>query len=439
MTASMTENLAYLKLPPHSIEAEQSLIGSFLLKPSLIRTTEIDIDDFYKSDHRVIYGALVALDERRSAIDFLTLAEHLETVGELENIGGMKYLSDIQEKTPSASNAYTYAQIIRDRAALRRGISVGQTIADAGFQGDTKAMTEAMADCLIQIAGGSTKNQWDNKSSMEFTLNRIDRVHNGLEPAGIKYGIQHLDKVYPSGMKPGDLIVMGGRPSMGKTAVVLNIAEAQSVPVGIISLEMEHDQLMQRRLAMASGVSYTKIDTANMNDDEWRRFVVAVAELQPKNIHVCDRGGLSITEVYREATRMKYQHGIELLAIDYLQLISAKGNNRTEEIGDISRKCKALGKRLGIPIILLSQLNRNVENRPSDKRRPIMADLRESGQIEQDADMIIFLYRDSVYNDVDDNQIEFIVQKARNGPPGICYSGWDSELMKLRPQERNYG
>ena len=435
----MSENVAHLKVPPHSVEAEQSLLGSFLIKPSLIRTTEIDHDDFYRGDHRIILDSLLELEERRKSIDIVSLAEHLETIGELENIGGMSYLGHLQTATPTAANAYTYATIIRDRASLRRGITIGHAIADAGFQSDSKAMIDAMSDCLLAVSGTNTRNQWDNDDSLKFTLERIDRVHNGLEPAGIKFGIQHLDKTYPAGMKPGDLIVLGGRPSMGKTAVALNIAEAQINPVQIHSLEMEHDQLTQRRLAMASGVNYTKIDTAKMNDQEWADFGKAVPKIQAKKVHIYDRGGMTIADVTREATKAKYKHGICLLIIDYLQLISGKGNNRTEEIGDISRKLKALAKRLHIPIIVLSQLNRNVESRAIDKRRPVMSDIRESGQVEQDADMIIFLYRDAIYNDVPDNQMEFIVEKARNGPVSICYSGWNPSLMMLQPRERNYG
>lgn len=423
--------VAVLRAPPNSMEAERSLLGAMILKPGLVRTIEIERDDFYRTDHKIIFDALQACEAAGKAIDFVTVAEQLEAMGELENIGGMVYLANIQESTPTASNATTYAGIIRDKAKLRAGIQIGHDIAQAGFDGDAKAMADAMSDCLLAAAGRDTRDHWSTDDSLKYTLEHIDLVHTGKIRPGLRFGIRELDDKYPGGMRPGQMIILGARPSMGKTAVMMNIAEAQDCPVGIISLEMEHDELMIRRIAMAAEVNYTKIETAKMTSEEWGRFSKGVSGLR-KHMHICDRGGMSIAEVEREATRMKHQHNIGILMVDYLQLIEGNGNNRTEEIGHVSRKIKALSKRLKVPIVALAQLNRNLENRPADKRRPNMADLRESGQIEQDAHMIIFLYRDAIYNDVPDNEMEFIVDKCRNGRLGICKARWVPELMQLR-------
>ena len=425
-------NIAHLKTPPHALEAERGVLGTVMANPSLLQRLDIDAEDFYRNDHRVIYRAMLGCMQRNQPADMIVVGDALERNGELEEIGGLTYLNQLAQVATTPGNAFAYAKVIRDRKELRDGISLGHEIADAGFQGDMASMRSLLGEALTRT-GGKESGLVGLQDSLKETLERIDRVHQGKDPPGLKFGIPPLDKTYS--MKPGDLIVIGARPSMGKTAVALNIALSQKCPVGFISLEMPHDQITQRAISLLSRVPFTTIDKAQMSDSEWDKFGKGVSQLSEKNITFFDEGGVTVERVARVGAQMKHRDDIGLLIIDYMQLMEGKGNNRHEDVSHISRQCKAIAKRLRIPVIALVQLNRNVENR--DKKKPRMSDLRESGQIEQDADLIMFLYRDAVYHDVPDTTMEFLIEKCRNGPVGMEAYGWNPELMMLRPHERN--
>lgn len=420
-------SVTQLKLPPHSIQAEQSVLGIILGNPELLHLADIAREDFYRNDHRAIYDAMVSADSDGQSADLIVVAE---TLGDqLGEVGGAPYLSELIQSAGASKNLNSYTEIVRDRATLRNGITIGHEISQAGFEGDANAMTSIIADSLNKLSG-KTKDLWSPLQSVQETLERIDRVQRGEAP-GLRFGVRSLDAQWRTGMKAGQLIVIGGRPAMGKTAVAVNIAEAQSCPVGFISLEMPHDELTQRYLSITSQVPYGSIDEAKMSEAEWKRFTDAASNYSKSGMHIYDLGGATIGQVSQAAMKMRHQHKIGLLIIDYAQLINGdKKQNRNDEIGEITRQLKSLAKRLRIPVILLSQLNRKLEERQN--KRPMMSDLRESGQIEQDADMIIFLYRDAIYNEVPDDSIEFLVEKMRNGPIGFAKSGWDGKLMMLR-------
>lgn len=427
--------MTLLKTPPHSLDAERSVLGSILIDGDVLHRIALEESEFYSSVHRIVYRAMRECSRQGKAVDLIVVGEHLDAAGQLDDIGGIAYLVEIQDETPTAANAESYAAVVSEKAKLREGISIGNLIAQAGYDRDLDAMTSMLSDGLMKLSGNS-RDQWDANSSLREVLVRIDRVHSGEEKPGLPFCIECLDQKYPGGMKPGDLIIIGARPSMGKTSVILNQALRLNVPVGIASLETTHQALTTRELVMLSQIPFDKIDTAKMSQPEWDRFGKAAAKLSEKDIHIFDQGGATIGEIVRQATTMRHKQGIELFIVDYLQLIDASGHgsNRNEEIGYISRQLKSLAKRLGIPIIALSQLNRELEKRGN--KRPTMADLRESGQIEQDADMIIMLYRDAMYNEVPDNTIEFLVEKCKNGPVSYSVWGWDSSLMMLRSPQR---
>lgn len=427
------DNVAALKIPPQSVEAEQALLGCILRNPELLLHADVTVDDFYRNDHRTIYRAMLKANGEGREPDVVVVGETMDLDNTLTDVGGISYLGELALVGGAASNLNSYAGVVRERAMLREGITIGHQISEAGYGGDLTGMQAHMANSLSQISGTS-KNLWTPEEAVKRTLDRIDRVHQGEAP-GIPFGVGSLDSRYKAGMKPGQLIVIGARPAMGKTAVALNIALAQKCPVGMISLEMDYDEITQRCLAIKSQVPFSKIDLADMTEHEWKRLTDASVCYAKSGLHVYDLGGATISQVIQTAMKLKAQQDIGLLVIDYAQLINGdKTQSRNDEIGEITRQLKALAKRLHIPILLLAQLNRELEKR--NNKRPILADLRESGQIEQDADMVIFLYRDAIYNAVPDNCIEFLIEKCRNGAVDYCKAAWEPELMMLRSTYR---
>lgn len=418
------EQETILKVPPHSSEAERAVLGSILIDPNAKNFVSLLADHFYRTEHRLIYAACRACDEP----DIVTVAEELDRIGKLDEAGGIAYLDRIISATPTAANVASYAKVVREKAMLRDGITVAYEISGAGFEGDLKAMNRAMADCILKVSGGDTRDQWSAKASVQAVLERADRASRG-EVSGVPFGIRPMDSVYRVGMEPGDLIILGGRPSMGKTSFLLKMALSGSVPVGFASLEMTHEQLSRRAICQMAGVSYEQLNMGDLNDREWDRVGRAATEYAAKPLHIFDRGGLTVDELMQAATVMKHKHNIGLLIVDYLQLLSGEGNNRNEEVGAMSRALKGLAKRLRIPVVLACQVNRKCEERQN--KRPLMSDLRESGQIEQDADMIIFLYRDAMYNDVPDITLEALVEKCRNGPVKQVFCGWEGRQMMV--------
>jgi len=427
------ESTAALKIPPHSIDAEQSVLGGLMLDNSawdqvLDVVTE---EDFYRHDHRMIFSAIASLAGRTEPYDVVTLSDQLEKMGELDEIGGLSQLGMLAKNTPSAANIRAYAEIVREKSVLRQLIEVGTAIANAGYQPDGRDSSELldMAESLVfKIAEQGSKSKQGFKDINELlvkAVDKIDTLYNSDSPiTGTTTGFVDFDK-QTSGMQPSDLIIVAGRPSMGKTTFSMNIAENAAIktkkPVAIFSMEMPGEQLVMRMLSSFGRIDQTRLRSGKLEDEDWPRLTSAVSLLQQTKLFIDDTAGLSPNELRARSRRLVREHGdLALIVIDYLQLMQVPGfkENRTAEISEISRSLKALAKELNVPVIALSQLNRSLENRPN--KRPINSDLRESGAIEQDADIIVFIYRDEVYNEdsPDKGVAEIIVGKQRNGPIG---------------------
>lgn len=433
---SSDAKLEALKTPPHSIEAEQSVLGGLMLdNEAWDNVAERVIQgDFYLLAHRLIFAAMAKLCEENKPIDFVTLAERLELNDELERVGGPAYLLEIQKNTPSSANILAYADIVRERAVVREMIGVANQITEAGFdpQGrDSKQLLDFAESAVFGIAekrASSSEGPQGLVGILDKTLDRIEYLskqtnHSGV--TGVSSGFTDLDKK-TAGLQPSDLIIVAARPSMGKTTFAMNLVEHAAMnedkPVVVFSLEMPADQIMMRMLASMSRVDQTKVRTGQLSDQDWDRISSTMIVLKERGkLYIDDSSGLTPTEVRSRARRIAREHnGVSMIMVDYLQLMTVPGmaENRTLEIAEISRSLKALAKELKCPVVALSQLNRSLEQR-SDKR-PVNSDLRESGSIEQDADLIMFIYRDEVYHPESDDKglAEIIIGKQRNGPIG---------------------
>ncbi|MEO3740971.1 primary replicative DNA helicase [Kosakonia oryzendophytica] len=434
-TESRDVQLEGMKVPPHSIEAEQSVLGGLMLDNERWDDVaeRVVADDFYTRPHRHIFTEMHRLQEMGKPIDLITLAESLERQGQLEIVGGFAYLAELSKNTPSAANISAYADIVRERAVVREMISVANEIANAGFdpQGRTSEDLLDLAESRVFKIAESRANKDEGPKNiadvLEATVSRIEQLfqqpHDGV--TGVNTGYDDLNKK-TAGLQPSDLIIVAARPSMGKTTFAMNLVEnaamLQDKPVLIFSLEMPSEQIMMRSLASLSRVDQTRIRTGQLDDEDWARISGTMGILlEKRNIYIDDSSGLTPTEVRSRARRIAREHGgIGLIMIDYLQLmrVPSLSDNRTLEIAEISRSLKALAKELQVPVVALSQLNRSLEQR-ADKR-PVNSDLRESGSIEQDADLIMFIYRDEVYHENSDLKgiAEIIIGKQRNGPIG---------------------
>lgn len=421
-----------LKVPPNSIEAEQSLLGGLMLD-ALAWDKVADVitaDEFYRKDHRLIFAAIANLVDSGSPCDVVTVSEHLDSRGELENSGGLEYLATLANETAGAANARAYAKILRERATLRALISAGNEIAGSAFANDGRTAAEVLDDAekmVFAIADKGARGKKGFKSLKDIlpeAVDRIDTLHQSEgDITGISTGFNEFDKL-TAGLQPGDLIIIAGRPSMGKTTLAVNIAEnaaiGSKVPTAIFSMEMPAQQLAFRMISSLGRVDQTHLRTGNFPDEDWSRINTAVQLMSEAPIYIDDTPSLSPGEIRARARRLQREHGLGLIVIDYLQLMQVPGNkeNRATEIAEISRGLKALAKELSCPVIALSQLNRSVEQR-TDKR-PVMSDLRESGAIEQDADLILFIYREEVYNQDTPRKgiADIAIAKQRNGPIG---------------------
>ncbi|WP_117236206.1 replicative DNA helicase [Vibrio maerlii] len=424
-----------IKVPPHSIEAEQSVIGGLMLDNERWDTVaEIVVpSDFYSRPHRLIFESAQTLFEESKPVDLITLSEALEQKEQLDDVGGFAYLADLAKNTPSAANINAYAEIVAQRSQVRSLIGVANEIADAGYdpQGrDAEELLDFAESKVFAIAEARTnENEGPQNvdSILEKTLERIEELYKSPQDGvtGVDTGFVDLNKK-TAGLQGSDLVIVAARPSMGKTTFAMNLCEnaamVQEKPVLIFSLEMPAEQIMMRMLASLSRVDQTKIRTGQLDDEDWARISSTMGMMmQKKNMYIDDSSGLTPTEVRSRARRIAREHGgLSMIMVDYLQLmrVPALSDNRTLEIAEISRSLKALAKELNVPVVALSQLNRSLEQR-ADKR-PVNSDLRESGSIEQDADLIMFIYRDEVYNP--DSQYkgtaEIILGKQRNGPIG---------------------
>ncbi|MFD1700492.1 replicative DNA helicase [Halopseudomonas phragmitis] len=434
-TAELDLQTSALKIPPHSIEAEQAVLGGVMLENSAWdRVAEqVSDNDFYRHDHRLIFRALVSLAARNMPFDVVTLAEELDREGLIDQVGGLAYLGQLAKNTPSAANIGTYAQIIRERATLRQLISISSDIADTAFNPKGMQATEVLDEAerkIFAIAESRPKTGGPESVNTLLTkaIDRIDTLFNSEGSiTGLSTGFTDLDNM-TSGLQPADLVIVAGRPSMGKTTFSMNLVEnavlRSDKVVLVFSLEMPGESLIMRMLSSLGRIDQTKVRSGRLDDDDWPRLTSAVNLLNDRKLFIDDTAGLSPMEMRARARRIVREHGdIALIMIDYLQLMRIGGSgseNRTNEISEISRSLKALAKEFNTPVVALSQLNRSLEQRPN--KRPINSDLRESGAIEQDADVIMFVYRDEVYHpDTQDKGIaEIIIGKQRNGPIGTC-------------------
>ncbi|MDP2560651.1 replicative DNA helicase [Psychrobium sp. 1_MG-2023] len=437
-----------LKVPPHSLEAEQSVLGGLMLdNESWDRVSELVVaDDFYRKDHRIIFRYMHDLVESGNPIDLVTLSEALERENELESVGGFAYIGEMAKNTPSAANISAYANIVRERAVVRDMIGVANEIAEAGFEPegrDSAQLLDFAEGKVFKIAEKRTnasEGPQDIKQILGSTIDKIEELYNNPHDGvtGVSTGYGDLDKM-TAGMQPSDLIIVAARPSMGKTTFAMNLAEYAAMnedkPVIIFSLEMPSESIMMRMLASLGRVDQTKVRTGQLEDDDWARVSSTMGILlEQGKMYIDDSSGLTPTEVRSRARRIAREHGgVSMIMIDYLQLmqVPALADNRTLEIAEISRSLKALAKELQCPVVALSQLNRGLEQR-ADKR-PINSDLRESGSIEQDADLIMFIYRDEVYNDdsQDKGTAEIIIGKQRNGPIGKCRLTFQGQFSRF--------
>jgi len=424
---------AALKLPPHSIEAEQSVIGGLMLDNSAFERVldAVSDGDFYRHDHRLIFRAISHLAQRNQPFDVVTLGEQLEREGHLEQAGGMAYLGELARNIPSVANIRAYAQIIRERATLRQLIGVSQEIADNAYQPQGRSSEEVLEEAerlIFQIAEDRPKagGPLPINEILGRALDRIDSLYEaGDAITGLSTGFADLDN-QTSGLQAADLIVVAGRPSMGKTTFAMNMVENALLrtdkSVLVFSLEMPAEALAIRMFASLGRIDQTRVRTGRLDDDDWPRLTSAVNLLKDRKLFIDDTAGISPSAMRARARRLVREHGeIALMMVDYLQLMQIPGyggDNRVNEISEISRSLKALAKEFNCPVIALSQLNRALEQRPN--KRPQNSDLRESGAIEQDADIVMFVYRDEVYHpDSEDKGVaEIIIGKQRNGPIG---------------------
>ncbi|MBI5194039.1 MAG: replicative DNA helicase [Nitrospirae bacterium] len=445
---------AIYKVPPQNIDAEQSILGAILIENDAVyKAVEIlSVDDFYKESHRKIFLAMIELSEKNEAIDLVTITEFLKKKNDLDIAGGATYVSQLSNAVPTAANIRYHAKIVHEKAILRNLIHTATEIVTRGYE-DTRDVEE-----LLDYAENSIFSISEKKIKPSFTpvkeiiknsFEAIERLSEKKERVtGSPSGFLDLD-LMTSGFQPADLIIVAGRPSMGKTAFCLGIAQhvgiEKGVPVAVFSLEMAKEQLVIRMLCSESRVDSHKLRSGFLSKSDWPRLTTAAGRLSEAPIFIDDTAGTSVLEMKAKARRLKAEHGLSLIIVDYLQLMSGRSDrrrggsdNREQEISEISRSLKALAKELSVPVIALSQLNRAVESRHD--KRPMLADLRESGAIEQDADVILFIYRDEVYKQTDENKgiAEIIIGKQRNGPVGTVKLAFINSYTKFENLEKTH-
>ncbi len=444
-------DLAVDRLPPQNLEAEQSVLGAILLEnEALPKALEIiEPDDFYRESHRKIFLAMIELFERNEAIDLITVTDLLKRKNEIEDVGGVTYLSSLASIVPTAANVKYHSRIIREKALLRNLATSATDILSKIYEGtyEPDEMVDYAERVIFEISERRTKTSFFTlKDVIKDSFHMIEHLYDKKETiTGIPSGFRDLDEL-TTGFQPGDLIIIGARPSMGKTALSLNIAQYVGIemrePVAIFSLEMSKEQLALRMLCSEAMVDSNNVRKGFIRKEDWQKLTAAAGRLAEAPIFIDDSSSTTVLEMRAKARRLKMEHGLSLVIVDYLQLMRTRGNfeRREQEISDISRSLKALAKELKVPVIALSQLNRGVEQRHD--KRPTLADLRESGAIEQDADVIIFLYRDEVYrkdNPSSKGEAEVIIAKQRNGPTDTIKLTFLSKCTRFTPYtDREY-
>jgi len=448
----MDEQIENLKTPPNSVDAEQSVLGGLMLDNRAFENVaeRVQASDFYRHAHRTIYSVIETLSEQEKPFDVLTLSDELKDLGELENIGGLEYLSDLVESTPSAANIEAYADIVKEKALMRRLAEAATDIADGVFTDSSRDPLDMISDAEKRIAeiaeGGGKKDSGPEHVNpiMSRTLEKIEelfQMEEGL--TGLTTGFEELDK-RTNGFQPADLIIVAGRPSMGKTTFAMNLCEnallATNRPVLVFSMEMPKEAILMRMYSSLGRIPSGKLRSGKLDEEDWPKLTSAFNMLKDKPFYVDDTAALTPQEMRARCRRVYRENNndLALVMVDYLQLMRVAGNSegRTQEISEISRSLKAIAKEFSCPVIALSQLNRSLEQRPN--KRPVNSDLRESGAIEQDADIIAFIYRDEVYNeDSPDKGIgEIIVGKHRNGEIGtdrLAFIGKYTRFENLAP------
>ncbi|MFN2361939.1 MAG: replicative DNA helicase [Marinobacter sp.] len=436
-----------IKVPPHSIEAEQAVLGGLMLDNRRFDEVSeiIAAADFYRQDHRLIYGAAERLASESEPLDVVTLTEFLERAGDIEDAGGLSYLAELAEKTPGAANIRAYAEIVRERSTLRQLVHVSGQISDSAFNPQGRNSDEILDEAernVFQIAESRIKEGSGPKKINPILTDALSKIEelfeSGETTTGLTTGFKDLDE-WTSGMQPADLLIVAGRPSMGKTTFAMNIVEnaliSTGAPILVFSMEMPADALVMRMLSSLGRIDQSRIRSGKLEEDDWPRLTSAVSLLKDKPLYIDDTPALSPTEMRSRARRIARENDgqLGLIMVDYLQLMRVPGNTegRTAEISEISRSLKGIAKELSCPVMALSQLNRSLEQRPN--KRPVNSDLRESGAIEQDADVIMFVYRDEVYNeDTSDKGIaEIIIGKQRNGPIGTVRLAFIGKYTKF--------
>ena len=452
---SVDSEVSALRVPPHSIEAEQAVLGGlFLDKDAWIKIVErIKEEDFYRRDHRIIFQAITELESQGQPFDIVTTAEWLENHQLLDDAGGLSYLAALAENTPSASNISAYADIVRKRSILRQLITATTDIGETVFNPMGRSSEEILdhaEQSIFEIAEQENRGRKSYRQIKDLLAVAIDRVdelfHKDNPITGIATGFDDFDE-RTAGLQDSDLIIVAGRPSMGKTAFAINIAENAAIKekktVAIFSMEMPGEQLAMRMMASLGRIDQQKLRTGKLHDDDWPRLTSTVAMMQDTKLFIDDTPALTPAELRARSRRIAREHGLDLIVVDYLQLMQVAGTteNRATEISEISRSLKAMAKELNVPVIALSQLNRSLEQRPN--KRPVMSDLRESGAIEQDADVITFIYRDEVYDEdsVDKGIAEIIIGKQRNGPIGTVRLAFLGQFTRFENyiEEQHYG
>ena len=450
-------DVAKIKLQPQSIEAERSVLGALLISSdSWDGVAEVvAAGDFYRPEHRAIFRQIALLVDRGEPVDVITVADRLLATGELDAAGGHTYLAELAEQTPTASNVRAYAKAVRERSVLRQLINAAQDIASAGFNPEGRSSEELVDEAerlIMQISEGGQKAGGPQAMAplLSGALERIEELYNtGGDITGLTTGFIDLDRM-TSGLQSSDLVIVAGRPSMGKTSFAMNLVEnaalANDRPIMVFSMEMPAEQLVIRMLSSLGRIDQSRVRTGKLEQDDWPKLSSATEKLKDTQIFIDDTPALTPTELRSRVRRLVREQGdLGMIMVDYLQLMRVAGSNegRTAEISEISRSLKALAKEFKVPVVALSQLNRALEQRPN--KRPVNSDLRESGAIEQDADVIMFIYRDEVYNEDSPDQgvAEIIIGKQRNGPIGTCRLSFQGQFTRFenlaRRDYENYG
>lgn len=439
--------LVGITTPPHSAEAEQAVLGGLLIDPNAWDQVADVLQpvDFYRPDHRLIFEAIAEVAGSGKPTDAVTIAGHLERAGKLEGAGGLAYLSAVARDTPTAANVRAYAEIVRERSLLRQLVQAGTEIAAAVYSNDgatARELVDQAEQKVFEIAEGTSRGRQGAvavRTLLPQVIDQIDEWHTNPDALrGLPTGFSDFDRM-TGGLRPGDLVIVAGRPSMGKTTLAVNMAEYAAVhpqtraSVAIFSMEMPSDQVITRMLSSIGGVPLQNLRTGRISDEDWVRITGATSQLSEAKIFVDETPALTPTELRARARRIKREHGLSLIVVDYLQLMSVPGTkeNRATEIGEISRGLKVLAKELMVPVIALSQLNRAVEQR--ENKKPVMSDLRESGSIEQDADMILLIYREEVYdkNTTKKGIAEIDLVKHRNGEIGTFLLTFQGQFTRF--------